>query len=1177
MNNHQSQQNSTSSSITKKRSHIWEGYALYVFDWYDEIKGFGIANLVFDLSSDTNANKSIFVHSNNFHGPKGTEISETDPIVVETIDIIRGKAQASFWHKLDGSEESGKLLELILINNRWTLAQRFLKSMDCETDFSSFESIFSGYVNPDCFITKSNRNGIDFFEVQQIIQNREEKRRNTSIANLIANLTDPYVKRLSPERRKELLLSKEILSQQIPFEELLELGRDPKINLSFFKTNVTALESVVRFRAESLVSGHNVDAIINFLCQYHDLGYQISSCQDIIFQLAKENLAEGLVFKYIPSNKQAAESASSIESLYREIHSYSITKTNFSQIVSDGVKCILSKQLLPLEAQVAAYSYGFSDCDRIEDTSDFDTFSLGTCSRIIHSSRPFSNESLSRIVNTLIDRTKCDEALQLVDSLDGGEKRCALSRITTLINDDFHLQWFLKISSYYPSFDEKEKRLVFDIANHGYLNFIETTINDSEELGREDEIGSICYINRNVPDVFGEEFSAKIENTISRLISSKSINVYIDGCINGVVSFHGWEHIEDFSSLTFRQAERACEMICKEPDEQKHFISLLMEKSNPELALLFSNKYHFDDLIQKSDEASFKVLSDKAYAELWLKGEGHIFNPSKIASFLDERPLEKSPYFNIDPFEDRLNRVMYKEGEKGLRQVVLAYLGNNILKDRESLQKFIRVYKYSQKKGIDGLCTAPDEIHVAFEWLFGGNEQFEYCSFIRLIPFLTIEQQRTAVKKYFKTYKQSGRVLELASLNAAFTPTDGTLSVVTRGANEELFDLSTRVVLSALLKFKETGKFLAGTELFNIFWEHKDFAPKAQYKLTGYFDECSGRCYIKNYNNIFESSIGTIHETERTFDIVFKQSTTWDTISVVKDSIKSIYGARYNGSYWSVPSGQRENVLNLAKRFRFRIELINGNIDKDNRHLRLYGRRDPLHKFCSGRYSQTQGDENLLWCDGAYCNQTSITVHSEADWEQYTMYDFCHILGYDLTERTKYYEAKDGLYMQFVGTVNWLNRAISHFYCRSCGDFLKPIKSSEYARHSVVKYSCQDSRCSCYNIPVYINTCLNNDCRNIIDSRESQKCPNGLFICKECGQCCSHDAFVRRRNVLISNGGFIPQDLIEKIDNYLGHREKDMYFCYKCGTKMEPEGNMFTCPKCGHELTVRKLYSLQRE
>ena len=101
---------------------------------------------------------------------------------------------------------------------------------------------------------------------------------------------------------------------------------------------------------------------------------------------------------------------------------------------------------------------------------------------------------------------------------------------------------------------------------------------------------------------------------------------------------------------------------------------------------------------------------------------------------------------------------------------------------------------------------------------------------------------------------------------------------------------------------------------------------------------------------------------------------------------------------------------------------------------------------------------------------------------------------------------------------------------------------------------------------VYLNHCFNKTkCKTIIDSRETNLCPNGQYIWPKCGACCSTEKFQIRLDNLHINGGIIKDGLVSFVNNKMGLWEKNQFFCYKCGKEMKNNDGVFRCSDCKTE------------
>ena len=237
---------------------------------------------------------------------------------------------------------------------------------------------------------------------------------------------------------------------------------------------------------------------------------------------------------------------------------------------------------------------------------------------------------------------------------------------------------------------------------------------------------------------------------------------------------------------------------------------------------------------------------------------------------------------------------------------------------------------------------------------------------------------------------------------------------------------------------------------------------------------------------------------------------------------------------------------------------------------------DDEQEFCECRLSDKLDNYYSLpfnWCGNKPCFRAPLRFHVSAEWEDYTVLDFMRILNIptDYTnaqgKTTKY-----GHYIILSSYLISFAKFYEHLFCRGCKKLLKPMSVSNFAYKAVTQFSCVNEQCKEYEKIVYLNHCFNTRCKATIDSRDSKTCPNGQYICPDCGACCSTENFRIRMHNLQTTGGEISRRLIEFVNNNNGHWEKDEYYCYKCGGKAEVIEGRLRCQVCHFEknLTVYK-------
>ena len=178
-------------------------------------------------------------------------------------------------------------------------------------------------------------------------------------------------------------------------------------------------------------------------------------------------------------------------------------------------------------------------------------------------------------------------------------------------------------------------------------------------------------------------------------------------------------------------------------------------------------------------------------------------------------------------------------------------------------------------------------------------------------------------------------------------------------------------------------------------------------------------------------------------------------------------------------------------------------------------------------------------CQNDMCFVTSIK--KEPDWKGYTLIHILEIIGYHVLDETEAGLIPTPVYIQFVTQINKAIRFTKRLICKECGHILFPARQQGHS-----KFKCLLLSCSEYNKEVYLNYC--HDCKKgIIDSRDTKQCPNGMYICPSCDSCCSNNFFESMAERYRIIGKRIPSFISRNIGN--GHRDRNMYFCYKCGSQ----------------------------
>ncbi len=209
----------------------------------------------------------------------------------------------------------------------------------------------------------------------------------------------------------------------------------------------------------------------------------------------------------------------------------------------------------------------------------------------------------------------------------------------------------------------------------------------------------------------------------------------------------------------------------------------------------------------------------------------------------------------------------------------------------------------------------------------------------------------------------------------------------------------------------------------------------------------------------------------------------------------------------------------------------------------------------------------FYWCGNKPCFRPPVRYMLDREWEEYTLLDFMRILKIPTAYVNR--NGRKTMFGHYIILSSYLKSFIKfyeHLKCRECGKLMKPQGITNFTTKAINEFSCTNEDCVGNGRIVYLNHCFNKQkCNATIDSRDSMQCPNGQYICPECGACCSTENFRLRISHLQMTGGVISKWLIDFVRNNRGHWEKQEFFCYKCGKLMTNENGKYVCKDCGTE------------
>lgn len=562
-------------------------------------------------------------------------------------------------------------------------------------------------------------------------------------------------------------------------------------------------------------------------------------------------------------------------------------------------------------------------------------------------------------------------------------------------------------------------------------------------------------------------------------------------------------------------------------------------------------------------------------------------------------------------YEDRL--VLYKEYSL---EVITPTELKEYLKDKP-LDDYSNVFDTESGKDAalflikDCDCSTKNGISDAVYWMlkYVGEEPYEYYELrewnskkqelVRLLSATNNEYLKIVVWAVF--FMSSGQIKLLKEIFYLF-PVGLQIQVVKKlfglmaerkvkpsldwietilGVKDHDICLPVLIVFKYLrMKIEDPKSNMTDSMMLPLFIKRKDYHD--WYLVNNFLNVCNGR-----FDKEYDDDKNTIDDSYRHYNgivekksidnkfvcrltLTRKQIDKWDNDTVYNNkeysNIQEYIAIAFptetyktsilNGNVtYDFEESLEQDVRIMAQRYRIKLYDVNYNMH--------YSYDSDYTKFCCEcRVSSKLDNETnkvFLWCSNRPCFCSPSIFHTLSEWKRYTILDFMRILSIPtdyINQKGK--RTRHGQYIIFSTYLQSFHEFLNHLKCRGCGQLMEPCDISNFARTTITEFHCVHDDCKNKGEVIYLNRCFNSKCNEIIDSRDSRQCPNGSYICQECGSCCSHNKYIERHARLVKTGGYISQRLLDLIRLNEGHWEKQERYCYKCGQKIEN----YECPSC---------------
>lgn len=855
------------------------------------------------------------------------------------------------------------------------------------------------------------------------------------------------------------------------------------------------------------------------------------------------------------------EEYDAIISALKELSSTEISASDFfvknAQIVNDNTSFIELCSLLKYYCAVDYSNYGEYVCHVFNNLNTEYKYRFLISRDIVKCSLPVET------LFPLIDAGYNYDIVRKGVSTEQDEKRLleyALNKLDTILLLNIFSRWVYKLPQNDPTYCSVIQRVNSSVSSENLFELIKENqqlstydnslfilhfFDKSFFLNRENTLDDLRYI---LPLKFDYEEKIILVDAIKTTIKDKLTRLKI-GALYSTSAFFTQEECEQYKihAISNLNADELIDLwlsgFINLPFSIEDLNDYICNSSNPTDkidSIISSDKLEensLNDLVARycsqlklSQETISWCLNNKRYAKL-------PFSVDDLLSFILKLPDSTSL---LDSVVD--SQIL----DKDQTSLLLSRYGSSIMLQKENVEWCIE-----HKQDIENNKSVCEDLQVVeniITWVHSDNlDSFDEV-YLSYFHYLSDVHQMMFLRKY----------VELKRLN---------LTQITVGKLERLIyhkkdiDINVYIVIYSLCKLRREQKFISNYELYEAIAEIHPISGSIgkslrELETSQLFDRCATRYSIRERSESHHSdALSCVIRVDKDNNSEIKILKDFREVSdIIKRCIPHEH-RKYDpiSKMWSCDKIVYDSVWTFAKSVTS-IVMCGGKSYEP--FLNIYASSP---QFCEGiEYSDKRINRKAYWCIGNSCLRCNIKRHES--YTSYTLYDFIYILNLD-----KLCNDIDKMLRYFYSNINWFSNSISHLYCRECERILTPCMPSSnnhnYAAHTIINYQCANKSCDEYKKAIYLNHCFMPRCNSIVDSRDSQKCPNGFVICENCGVCCGSSQFERKLKAGLS------------IPNIRFHFDNEEFYCAKCGALLcKIDDNSFECQNCSsYKLTLKRL------